>query len=57
MAKFSAINPWNITAYRSSERINDRNALDISTVAHVLGIQFPAPERTGGGDDGGIPIR
>lgn len=31
---------------RSSERINDRNALDLPAVAHVFGIQFLAPERT-----------
>jgi hypothetical protein len=45
------------TTYRLSERINDRNALNLPAMAHVFGIQFLAPERTGGGDDGGVPIR
>ena len=54
---FQASAPPISTAYHSSERIDDRNALDLSAVAHVFGIQFLASERTGGGDDGGLPIR
>jgi hypothetical protein len=41
----------------SSERIDDRNALDVATMAYVFGTQFAAPERAGGGNDGGVPIR
>jgi hypothetical protein len=46
-----------LTVQDSSERIDDRNAFYLSAMAHVFGIQFLAPERTGGGDDGGVPIR
>lgn len=46
----------NLNGKDSLERIDDRNALDLAAMAHVLGIEFSAAKRTSSGDDGRVPI-
>jgi hypothetical protein len=42
---------------RSSERIDDRNTLDLATVGHIFGIQLAAAKLLRDLADDGCPVR